>query len=109
MRIPMGIKGQSNGKFRCKKPTCHIMVDEKISDEGSVLLAPGKSVHVADEGQAVLVVETVHGVSRPIDAVGVERLPALVLKHKQNSLSKYAKVAKKFTPTQALCALNYNY
>ena len=84
-------------------------MDKKISDEGSVLLAPGKSVHVADEGQSVLMAEPVHGVSRPVDAVRIEGLPAQILKNKQNSLSKYAKVAKKFIPTQALCALNYNY
>jgi hypothetical protein len=85
------------------------MVDKKISDEGSSLLPPGKSVHVADEGQSVLMAEPVHGVSRPVDAVRIEGLPAQILKNKQNSLSKYAKVAKKFIPTQALCALNYNY
>jgi len=71
------------------------MVDEKISDEGSVLLPPGKSVHVTDEGQTVLMVETIHGVGRPVDAVGVERLPALVLKNKQNSLSKICESCQK--------------
>ena len=84
-------------------------MDEKISDEGSVLLPPGKSIHVADEGQSVLMAEPVHRVSRPVDTVRIEGLPAQILKNKQNSLSKYAKVAKKFIPTQALCALNYNY
>ena len=78
------------------------MVDEKISDEGSVLLPPGKSIHVADEGQSVLMAEPVHGVSRPVDTIRIEGLPALVLKNKQNSWSKYAKKAKTFIPTQAL-------
>ena len=56
------------------------MVDKKISDEGSSLLPPGKSVHVADEGQSVLMAEPVHGVSRPVDTVRIEGLPALILK-----------------------------
>jgi hypothetical protein len=55
------------------------MVDEKISDEGSILLAPGKGVHVADEGQSVLMAEPVHGISRPVDDVRIEGLPALIL------------------------------
>jgi len=55
-------------------------VDKKISDEGSVLLPPGKSIHVADEGQGVLMAEPIHGVSRPVDTVRIEGLPALVLK-----------------------------
>ena len=58
------------------------MVDKKISDEGSSLLPPGKSVHVADEGQSVLMAEPVHGVSRPIEDVRIEGLPALILKYK---------------------------
>jgi len=84
------------------------MVDEKISDEGSSLLPPGKSVHVADEGQSVLMAEPVHGISRPVDDVRIEGLPALILESNK-ILSKYAEIAKKFIPTQALCALNYNY
>ena len=56
------------------------MVDKKISDEGSSLLPPGKSVHVADEGQSVLMAEPVHGISRPVDDVRIEGLPALILK-----------------------------
>ena len=56
------------------------MVDEKISDEGSGLLPPGKRVHVADEGQSVLMAEPVHGISRPVDHVRIEGLPALILK-----------------------------
>ena len=56
------------------------MVDQKISDEGSSLLPPGKSVHVADEGQSVLMAEPVHGISRPVDDVRIEGLPALILK-----------------------------
>jgi hypothetical protein len=55
-------------------------MDKKISDEGSVLLPPGKSIHVADEGQGVLMAEPIHGVSRPVDTVRIEGLPALVLK-----------------------------
>ena len=54
-------------------------MDKKISDEGSVLLPPGKSVHVADEGQSVLMAEPVHGISRPVDDVRIEGLPALIL------------------------------
>jgi hypothetical protein len=55
-------------------------VDKKISDEGSVLLPPGKSIHVADEGQSVLMAEPVHRISRPVDDVRIEGLPALILK-----------------------------
>ena len=55
-------------------------MDKKISDEGSSLLPPGKSVHVADEGQSILMAEPIHGVSRPVDTVRIEGLPALVLK-----------------------------
>jgi len=77
-------------------------VDKKISDEGSVLLPPGKSIHVADEGQGVLMAEPIHGVSRPVDDVRIEGLPALILETNKNSWSKYAKIAKKFIPTQAL-------
>ena len=55
------------------------MVDQKISDEGSSLLPPGKSVHVADEGQSVLMAESVHRISRPVDDVRIEGLPALIL------------------------------
>jgi hypothetical protein len=64
------------------------MVDKKISDEGSSLLPPGKSVHVADEGQSVLMAEPIHGVSRPVDDVRIKGLPALILEtnkiHDQN-------------------------
>ena len=55
------------------------MVDKKISDEGSSLLPPGKSVHVADEGQSVLMAEPVHRISRSVDDVRIEGLPALIL------------------------------
>ena len=55
-------------------------MDKKISDEGSVLLPPGKSIHVADEGQGVLMAEPVHGINRSVDHVRIEGLPALVLK-----------------------------
>jgi hypothetical protein len=55
------------------------MVDKKISDEGSSLLPPGKSVHVADEAESVLMAEPIHGVSRPVDDVRIEGLPALIL------------------------------
>ena len=55
------------------------MVDKKISNEGSSLLPPGKSVHVADEGQGVLMAEPVNGISRSVDHVRIEGLPALIL------------------------------
>ena len=85
------------------------MVDKKISDEGSSLLPPGKSVHVADEGQSVLMAEPVHGVSRPVDDVRIEGLPALILETNKIRCQNMRKIAKKFISTQALCALNYNY
>ncbi len=60
-----------------------------------VLLPPGKSVHVTDEGQTVLMVETVHGVSGPVDAVGVKRLPALVLKKQTKFFVKICESSQK--------------